>query len=63
MATQENKTGANTRQLNDQATALAEEKLAEAMHSDGKRPNTIKGYVETLAKLRDLFPLGKARRT
>jgi integrase len=34
----------------------AKTRLAEAMKADGKRPRTIKGYYETLAKLITLFP-------
>jgi integrase len=37
----------------------AEDKLAEAMAADGKRPKTIKGYLETLAKLEAIFPSAK----
>lgn len=38
---------------------VAKEKLTEAMIADGKRPKTIKGYVETLDKLIGLFPLAQ----
>jgi site-specific recombinase XerD len=34
-------------------------KLTHAMEADGKRPKTIKGYLETLDKLVALFPLAK----
>jgi len=37
----------------------AEEKLKEAMKADGKRPKTVAGYVETLGKLRAVFPLAR----
>ncbi len=37
----------------------AKEKLAEGMKGDGKRPKTIKGYLETLNKLTAIFPLAK----
>jgi len=33
----------------------AEERLKEEMEADGKRPNTIKGYLETLGKLKAMF--------
>jgi integrase len=36
--------------------AAARAKLAEAMSADGKRPITIKGYLETLDKLTAMFP-------
>jgi site-specific recombinase XerD len=35
---------------------VAKEKLVEGMKADGKRPKTIKGYIETLNKLIVLFP-------
>jgi integrase len=38
---------------------VAKGRLAEAMAADGKRPKTIKGYLETLDKLIALFPLAK----
>jgi site-specific recombinase XerD len=38
---------------------VAKEKLAEGMKGDGKRPKTIKGYLETLDKLIAMFPLAK----
>ncbi len=41
------------------AWLTAKEKLSAAMTADGKRPKTIKGYVETLDKLIALFPLAK----
>lgn len=34
----------------------ARAKLTEAMQADGKRPATIKGYMETLTKLTAMFP-------
>jgi integrase len=34
----------------------AEERLKDEMEADGKRPKTIKGYLETLAKLKAVFP-------
>lgn len=34
----------------------AEERLREEMEADGKRPKTIKGYLETLKKLKGMFP-------
>lgn len=37
----------------------AKEKLAEGMKGDGKRPKTIKGYLETLDKLIATYPLAK----
>jgi integrase len=41
----------------DWAAAVA--KLREAMLADNKRPRTIKGYEETLRRLREMFPLAK----
>jgi integrase len=38
---------------------VAKEKLRTAMESDGKRPRTIGGYVETLDKLIAMFQLAK----
>lgn len=38
---------------------VAKEKLEEVLKSDGKRPKTIKGYLETLDKLIATFPLAK----
>lgn len=38
---------------------VAKEKLIAAMTADGKRPKTIKGYIETLDKLIATFPLAK----
>jgi integrase len=38
---------------------VAEEKLTAALTEDNKRPKTIKGYLETLAQLKKLFPLVK----
>jgi integrase len=35
----------------------AKEKLTEAMLADNKRPKTIKGYIETLNRLIEMFPL------
>ena len=35
---------------------VAKEKLVEGMKADGKRPKTIKGYIETLNKLIVMFP-------
>src|SRR5205814_2058156 len=37
----------------------AKEKLQAAMLADGKRPKTVKGYLETLDKLIDMFPLAR----
>lgn len=37
----------------------ARAKLKEAMHADGKRPRTVKAYLEVLKRLTDLFPLSK----
>lgn len=37
----------------------AKEKLEEELKSDGKRPKTIKGYLETLDKLVAMFPKAK----
>ena len=34
----------------------AKQKLTEAMMTDNKRPKTIKGYIETLNKLIEMFP-------
>jgi integrase len=39
--------------------SVAREKLSEAMAADGKRPKTIKGYLETLDKLTAMFPLAR----
>ena len=38
---------------------LAKEKLSEGMEADGKRPKTIKGYLETLDKLIPMFTRAK----
>lgn len=38
---------------------VAKEKLRASMEADGKRPNTIKGYLETLDKLIAMFSLAK----
>lgn len=38
---------------------VAKEKLEEGLKSDGKRPKTIKGYLETLDKLIATYPLAK----
>lgn len=37
--------------------AVAKEKLTQAMLADNKRPKTIKGYIETLNRLIEMFPL------
>lgn len=37
----------------------AKEKLTTAMQADGLRPRTVGGYVETLDKLIEMFPLAK----
>src|SRR5687768_7238281 len=39
--------------------AVAKEKLRAEMAADGKRPKTVKGYLETLDKLIAMFPLAK----
>jgi integrase len=39
--------------------AVAKEKLKAAMEAEGKRPKTVKGYLETLDKLAGMFPLAK----
>jgi integrase len=39
--------------------AVAKAKLADAMAADGKRPKTVKGYLETLDKLIAMFPLAR----
>lgn len=41
------------------AWEIAKDKLREAMVVDGKRPATIKGYIETLDRLIEMFPLAK----
>src|SRR5712692_2023775 len=38
---------------------VAKAKLDEGMRADAKRPNTIKGYLETLDKVIAMFPLAK----
>jgi site-specific recombinase XerD len=38
---------------------VAKAKLTHAMDADGKRPKTIRGYLETLDKLTAMFPLAK----
>jgi hypothetical protein len=39
--------------------AKARERLRSALVADGKRPATVKGYLETLGKLSAMFPLAK----
>lgn len=39
--------------------AVAKRKLTDAMTADGKRENTVKGYLETLDKLIALFPFAR----
>ncbi len=38
---------------------VAEERLQAAMAADNKRPKTIQGYLETLSRLIEMFPLAK----
>lgn len=38
---------------------VAVQKLRQAMQADNKRPRTIKGYEETLRRLKEMFPLAK----
>jgi integrase len=38
---------------------VAKKRLKEEMAADGKRPRTIDGYIETLDKLIEMFPLAK----
>lgn len=55
MATQENKTGANTRQLNDQATALAEElgRIAGTIEGTAEAWMNEANLAEQLTRVRD----------